>query len=233
MPYDPENHHRCSIRKQGFDYTQAGAYFVTICTQNREPILHDPVIVGILKDVWQALPNWFPEVALDEFVIMPNHTHFVVWLSIYSEFGDGNSVASSVALTPPVDPWIQVFEEQAQSFDLQCKSDWRVPPSVKTNDNPRLGDVVGAWKSLVTNVYLDWIKRHDPTLRAKFWQRNYYERIVRNDRALTAFRQYIRDNPKNWVDDPDNPSNRLQLPFPETMDDYLDDIRIFVNRTQS
>lgn len=88
-----------------------------------------------------------------------------------------------------------------------------------------MGEVVGAWKSLVTNVYLDWINRYDPTRRAKFWQRSYYDRIIRNDRMLLAIRQYIRDNPQNWSADPDNPTNHLSLPFPETIEDYLDDVR--------
>ena len=84
---------------------------------------------------------------------------------------------------------------------------------------------MGAWKSLVTTVYLDWINQHSQSRRAKFWQRNYYDRIIRNDRMLWAVRQYIRDNPQNWAADPDNPANHLNLPFPATIEDYLTDIR--------
>ena len=97
----------------------------------------------------------------------------------------------------------------------------------KTNKNqcaPALGDVVGAFKSLVFKVYLDWMKVNDPTRRAKFWQRNYYEHIIRNDVELNAIRQYIIDNPINWKMDRDNLDNQRRLPPPQKVEDYLDDI---------
>jgi REP element-mobilizing transposase RayT len=65
--------------------------------------------------------------------------------------------------------------------------------------------VVGAFKSLAFKAYMDWIRVNDPTRRAKFWQRNYYEHIIRNDRELQAIRQYICDNPLNWEQDQENP----------------------------
>jgi hypothetical protein len=78
--YDPQKHHRRSIRLRRYDYRSPGAYFVTICTQGRECVLYDPVVFGIIQDVWNALPGWFPGVTLDEFVIMPNHVHFILWI---------------------------------------------------------------------------------------------------------------------------------------------------------
>ena len=80
MPYDPQKHHRRSIRLRGYDYSSPGAYFVTICTKERECVLDDPIIAGIIMDVWHALPGWFPTIALDEFVVMPNHVHFILWI---------------------------------------------------------------------------------------------------------------------------------------------------------
>ena len=90
--YDPDRHHRRSIRLKGYDYRSAGAYFVTICARQRECVLDDPVITGIITDVWHALPGWFPTIALDEFVVMPNHVHFIVWLQ--------NDVGTSLADVP-------------------------------------------------------------------------------------------------------------------------------------
>ena len=80
MTYDPETHHRRSIRLPGYDYSQSGAYFVTLCTQGRECVLEDPIVAGIITDVWHALPKWFPSIDLDEFMIMPNHSHLIVWV---------------------------------------------------------------------------------------------------------------------------------------------------------
>lgn len=198
MKYNPQKHHRRSIRLKGYDYHNAGAYFVTICTKNRECVLDDPIVKGIINNVWLALPSWFPTIDLDEFVIMPNHTHFVIWLGV------GTSLA-----------------------DVQDRGKprpYQIPKPEKINTTPALGDVVGAFKSLVFKVYLAWIKINDPSRQAKFWQRNYYEHIVRNEHELNAIRQYIIDNPENWKMDRDNLENLRNLSPPENVDDYLKDV---------
>ena len=101
---------------------------------------------------------------------------------------------------------------------------YKIPKPAKINSAPALGDVVGAFKSLVFKVYLDWIKANDPTRRAKFWQENYYEHIIRNDSELNVIRQYIIDNPINWNRDRDNLENQCKLPPPQKVEDYLEDI---------
>lgn len=75
---------------------------------------------------------------------------------------------------------------------------------------------------------MDWVEINDPSRRAKFWQGNYYEHIVRNDRELNAIRRYIIDNPINWKMDRDNFENLLQLPPPEKVEDYLEDLKEFM-----
>ena len=92
------------------------------------------------------------------------------------------------------------------------------------NLTPTLGDVIGAFKSLVFTVYLDWIQANDPTRRAKFWQRNYYEHVIRSETELYAIRRYIRENPLRWTLDPDNPQNLPKRPFPAKAEEYLADV---------
>ena len=75
MGYDPEKHHRRSIRLRGWDYTYPGAYFVTICTHNGECLFGDPVLRRVVETMWRRIPRHFPYVQLDEFVVMPNHVH--------------------------------------------------------------------------------------------------------------------------------------------------------------
>jgi len=86
MPYDPNRHHRRSIRLKGYDYSQAGAYFITICTQDRA-CLFGKVVNGEMRlndagrmvlAEWNMLPERFPHVVLDAFVVMPNHVHGIV-----------------------------------------------------------------------------------------------------------------------------------------------------------
>ncbi len=212
MKYDPTKHHRRSIRLKGYDYHNAGAYFVTICTKNRECVLDDPIVNAIIHDVWHALPSWFPTIALDEFIVMPNHTHFVVWNNVGTPLAgvlDGGNADGGKPDGGKPRPYV-------------------IPHPQKINTAPALGDIVGAFKSLVFKVYLDWIEVNDPSRRAKFWQGNYYEHIIRNDRELNAIRQYIIDNPINWKKDRDNRENLRKLPPPEKVEDYLEDLKEFM-----
>jgi len=80
MRYDPEKHHRCSLRLKGYDYSQPGAYFVTTCLQGREPYLEMLEVSHIVEGTWKELPHRFPTIKLDEFIIMPDHMHFILHL---------------------------------------------------------------------------------------------------------------------------------------------------------
>jgi putative transposase len=229
--YDPDRHHRRSIRLKGYDYSSPGAYFVTICTRGRECVLDDPVVTGIITDVWHALPGWFPTIVLDEFVVMPNHVHLIVWLQRDDTVGatlavalDGDTPDRAGASPAPTEIGGDVVGATlavAQNVDRS----WVIPDPKTVNPTPTLGNVMGAFQSLVFTVYLDWIQAHDPTRRAKFWQRNYYEHIIRNERELHAIRRYIRDNPAQWALDRDNPNNLRHLPPPMRVEDYLADVQ--------
>ena len=81
MRYNPDAHRRRSIRLRGYDYAQAGAYFITICTDNRRPLLEPEPTKQIVCDVWKELPDHYPHVRLDAFVIMPNHVHGIIVLA--------------------------------------------------------------------------------------------------------------------------------------------------------
>ncbi|ODG99581.1 transposase [Nostoc sp. KVJ20] len=88
MFYNPQIHHRRSIRLKDYDYTQEGAYFITICTKNRQCIFGDikqgemkfNLLGTIACDCWQEIPQHFPHIQLDIFVIMPNHIHGILWI---------------------------------------------------------------------------------------------------------------------------------------------------------
>jgi putative transposase len=90
MTYNPDIHHRRSIRLKSYDYSQAGLYFVTICTHQRLPLFGE-IIKGemilneagmVAEKCWLAIPEHFPQVKLDEFVIMPNHVHGIIQIDV-------------------------------------------------------------------------------------------------------------------------------------------------------
>ncbi len=77
---DPDRPNRQSMRLPTYDYTSAGAYFVTICADQRKPLFEQPELHRCLVETWQRLPDRFPGITLDEFVVMPDHVHFILWL---------------------------------------------------------------------------------------------------------------------------------------------------------
>ena len=110
MTYDPNKHHRRSIRLKGYDYTQPGAYFITICTQNRECLFGD-VVDGemrldacgvIVREEWFRSAEIRREIALwpDEFVVMPNHIHGIVWITDQRDVAGPNVGAHGRAPLP-------------------------------------------------------------------------------------------------------------------------------------
>ncbi len=78
--YNPDRYTRQSLRLPTRDYASTGAYFVTISADQDAPIFDTPELRTILEDNWYGLPERFPSVTLDEFVIMPDHIHFILWL---------------------------------------------------------------------------------------------------------------------------------------------------------
>ena len=107
MKYDPEKHHRRSIRLKGYDYSQAGAYFVTICTKDRQCLfceiqqgqmnLND--LGRLVSDAWDDLPNHYGQIELDAVAIMPNHFHGIILL-FDTPVGTGFKPAPTDSVTP-------------------------------------------------------------------------------------------------------------------------------------
>jgi putative transposase len=181
----PDKRQRRTIRLPGYDYTSRGAYFVTICANKRQ-LFEDAVLADVLEREWQDLPKRFSSVELDAFVVMPNHVHFIVWL--------GGSPHEGVAA-----PFAGASTPQLQGSPQQ---------SIKAGASPAptLGDVVGAYKSLTAVRWLRWTRENRPSESARIWQRNYYERIVRDEAELNRIREYIAYNPTAWQFDHENPA---------------------------
>ena len=200
MPYDPNRHHRRSIRLKGYDYSQAGAYFITLCTQDRA-CLFGKVVNGEMRlndagrmvlAEWNRLPERFPQVVLDAFVVMPNHVHGILVITDPAPTAGatlGATVGATVGATLVVAPTA-----------------------------PTVGNIIGAFKSRVTVEYIRGVKTSGwPPFRGRLWQRNYYEHIIRNERALNAIRQYIIENPRRWQMDRENEARTAPDPLAQAI----------------
>jgi putative transposase len=182
MKYNPQIHHRRSIRLKGYDYSQAGAYFITICCQDREcrfgKIENDEMILNeygtIAYNEWNKLSDRFSNFELDVFQIMPNHMHGIIVLN--------EPVRATLAVAP---------NKEMNGNDSGASP----APTNKT-----VGDIVGAYKSLVANGCLDIYKMKNKTM-GKLWQRNYHEHIISNEQSYQTISNYIINNPSKWKDD--------------------------------
>jgi len=190
MTYNPDIHHRRSIRLRNFDYASAGAYFVTICAQGRECQFGE-VVDGVMtandaglmvESVWSGVLERFSGVELDAFVIMPNHVHFILFL-----------VGAPLVGTLSYESALPIVNEQ------NTRAGTRPAPTT-------VGDIVGVFKSVTTHEYSIGVTKFGwPQFPGRLWQRNYFERIIRDDKELDKFRSYILHNPDRWVEDEENP----------------------------
>lgn len=183
MEYDPEIHHRRSIRLPGYDYSGEGAYFVTICTHQKKHMFGE-VVEGEMKPnecgeiialYWNHLSRRYPSIELDEFVLMPNHIHGIIRIvgAIHE------SPLRSIRETPAG----AIHESPLRKRRKMLLS--KIVGYFKMNTAKRINET-----------------RNTPALAV--WQRNYYEHIVRNDDELNKIRDYIATNPLRWSTDPEN-----------------------------
>ena len=101
---DPDRHHRRSIRLPGYDYSSAGAYFVTICTYKRDLLFDDPVLRRVAEALWQHIPRHFPDVQLDTWVVMPNHVHGIIVIADDPRRGEAFTFSSGCTAILSVSP---------------------------------------------------------------------------------------------------------------------------------
>jgi REP element-mobilizing transposase RayT len=190
--YDPDKHHRRSIRLDGYDYANPGAYFITIYVHERRCLFGD--VAGdemhlneagsMIQAEWNRLSERFPFVILDQLVVMPNHIHGLLGI-------DGNDHRRG-------EPCVRPLSDRG-------KGEHKVRPDGTSTDS--LGRIVQAFKSITTNAYISGVKQRAwARFEQHLWQSNYFEHIVRDNRSLYEIREYIFTNPQRWAMDRENPS---------------------------
>ena len=189
MKYDPEKHHRRSIRLKGYDYSQSGGYFVTIVTQNREclfgNVINRKMVLNtfgrIIEYHWQRLPQHFKHIKLDVFQIMPNHLHGIIFI---------------------VDIVVGAKHSNGDISNIQKKSFENALPLHGTKPGS-LAAIMQNYQSVTTRK-INHIRKISGQ---KLWQRNYWEHIIRNEIELNRIREYIVNNPLKWKLDNENPNS--------------------------
>ncbi len=187
---------RKHLRLRGYDYSQAGYYFVTLCTKSREEwfgkietgTMHLNEFGKIAGDFWFEIPSHFKEVSIDQFSVMPNHLHGIL---IIEEEMVGNA-------------YMRSYQGNAFMQSLQDRTKMLLPK------------IVQQYKASAT--------RKINFLQNGFhfgWQKSYYDHVIRSEKSLEKIREYIQNNPLKWDLDRENPSSKN---FSLDHDDYWKEI---------
>lgn len=204
---------RKSIRLKGYDYSQKGLYFITICCHQRAHLFGKVGLDNegktimllnqageIAKQCWEEIPSHFPNVNLHEFIIMPNHIHGII------EFVGANNHSPELFENHHSPELIEnhhsselIEFERANNHSPQRKIDEinraKNNSPQPTGTSKTVGSVVRGFKIGVTK----WFRQNG--YEKTIWQRNYYEHIIRNMNAYQRISNYIIENPKKWRED--------------------------------
>jgi len=175
---------RKHIRLSDWDYSSSGIYFITICCHDRKPFFwkidNNGIIysqIGLIAwQYWLEIPEHFPNVKMDEFVVMPNHIHGILILNNSSErtcHGPRTCHGMSLPSIP--------IKQNINQFANPIKNSVSV--------------IIGQYKSSVKR----WCNQNG--FNEFQWQSRFYDRILRNENSIDKIREYIHNNPNNWIED--------------------------------
>jgi putative transposase len=170
---------RNSLRMKGYDYSREGAYYITIVVKDRQCLLGAvecgrmaPSALGrIVLKTWDELPNHYKNVQLGAFCIMPDHVHGIIFITSRPDTGDGH-VGAGFKPAPTM-----------------C-----IPAPTR---NHGLSEIIRGFKTFSARR----INEYCQTAGQAFWQRNFYDRIIREEEELMKLEEYIRQNPSHWDKD--------------------------------
>ena len=228
MTYNPNIHHRKSIRFKGYDYAQTGLYFITICTHNRKCLFGDikngKMILNnagqMANQCWLEIPDHFPNVQLHAHIIMPNHTHGIIEIVGANNHSPTNMNNHSPTNTDDHSPNITNNHSPNITNNHSPTNTNNHSPTNTNNHSPTkthnmkgakivsplrspsktIGSMVRGYKIGVTKWFRSTMPNKFPGGQP-VWQRNFWEHIIKNDIEYARIAQYIIDNPQKWEND--------------------------------
>ena len=229
MKYNPDIHHRRSIRLKGYDYSQNGLYFITICTQNREhlfgTISNGQMALNPMGEI--AHTEWFktasmrPNIRLHEFIVMPNHIHGIIEIIPTPPHpvrthcmrppdmpNHGQSERLGRVQRAPTNAATTDNHGQSEPGHGQHAGDIVRAHCMRPHDAPPITNNHGQRAPTVGDIvrgYKSAVTKRINEIRnisgVPVWQRNYHEHIIRNEIAYLRISEYIQANPRRWQDD--------------------------------
>jgi REP element-mobilizing transposase RayT len=206
--YNPQIHHRRSIRLAGYDYKQAGLFFITICVQNRKCLFGD-IVESFFEDgsgkcddgVWGSVEGaptrGARTLVLNDAGIMVERE----WLLLPDRFPQ-IKLHEYIIMPNHFHGIIEIVRVSLVGAPIYENE-------TQIHNNKHIGEIIGAFKSCSTNAYIAGVKTQSwPPFEKRLWQRNFWEHIIRDEKAYENIRNYILKNPENWITDTLQPEFR-------------------------
>ncbi len=182
-----------SARLKGWDYSDYGTYFITICTKNWQQFfgkvnngeMQLNELGEIAEKCWKEIPNHFPSIILDNFVVMPNHVHGVLIISETEALSNSQQV--------------ETLHATSESTRPKTKSNY-----LENTKNKRLSDISPKAGSISTIIrsYKSAVTKQARLVNKSFaWQARFHDHLIRNNKSYDTIINYIETNPYHWEDD--------------------------------
>lgn len=184
-------HNRRSIRLKNYDYSSEGLYFITLCSEDRKNIfgeISDGELIlnplgEIAKEEWLRTPKIRPNLSLGEYIIMPNHLHGIIHIDYQIKKKKTENTRKFESPSQTIGAIIRGFKgATTKRINIFIRE-------IKDNSGSSTGELQFA----PTDIILSG--------KGSIWQRNYYEHIIKTEKAYENISNYIINNPKNWLND--------------------------------
>jgi REP element-mobilizing transposase RayT len=196
-----------TFRAQWWDYNSNGAYFITICTQNRvhyfgeiqdgQMILSE--IGKLVHQFWMEIPNHFPHIRFGEFVVMPDHMHGILILDRNSR----SDVSPKHRDNSPKHPNKSTqYPDTSNDVSFDSSFDIQINHPIEKNQSPYFSSISPKSGSIPVAIrsFKSVVSKHAHKLNKDFqWQKLYHDRIIRDFEEFIRIKYYIQNNPKNWL----------------------------------
>ena len=192
--FSPQHHHRRSIRLKGYDYSQAGLYFITICCQDREclfgEIVNGEMVLNdagkIADEYLEDLPEKYYQTQLHEFIVMPNHMHAIIeFVGAIHESPNNGELPKNCELPKMINDTIKRAIHES-------------PLPLRDQRRQMLLPKIVGWYKMNTAKQINIMRKMQGV---PLWQRNYHEHIIRNEQSYQTISNYIINNPAKWSED--------------------------------
>ncbi|MEI6208044.1 MAG: transposase [Desulfuromonadales bacterium] len=213
MKFNPDIHHRRSIRLKGYDYSQVGAYFVTICAYNRECLFGEIVEMSgenLGENVRENLgerENMGERRSPLREMIVNDLGRIVAAEWIHSAEIRAEIELGEFVVMPNHFHGIVLITDDTRIDEKQRRGDRPVAqmPVVQMSgpQQKSIGALLSGFKSAVTKRINE--TRNSPGVPV--WQRNYHEHVIRNDADYNRIAEYVAYNPQRWIEDKLHPDN--------------------------